>query len=123
MASHPFVKLIGNSALQEGASPVSQYTEGGPVRLTRERRDSPLASSSTLDVLLSGGVWLRIDQWATALGRRSRLRCGVLHHVANRTVVRFVSARIQSCLTVHAPSLDSSLSHPCFTQRVEAATR
>ena len=31
-------------------------------------------------------VWLRVDQWRTALGRHPRLRCGVLHHVANRTL-------------------------------------
>ena len=33
------------------------------------------------------GVWLRIDHWSTALGRRPRLRCGVLYHLANRTFV------------------------------------
>ena len=32
------------------------------------------------------GVWLRVDQWPTALGRHPRLRCGVLYHVANRTL-------------------------------------
>ena len=32
------------------------------------------------------GVWLRVDHWPTALGRHPRLRCGVLHHVANRTL-------------------------------------
>ena len=29
------------------------------------------------------GVWLRVDHWPTPLGR---LRCGVLYHVANRTL-------------------------------------
>ena len=32
------------------------------------------------------GVWLRVDHWPTALGRHPRLRCGVLYHVANRTL-------------------------------------
>ena len=32
------------------------------------------------------GVWLRVDQWPRALGRHPRLRCGVLYHVANRTL-------------------------------------
>ena len=32
------------------------------------------------------GVWLRIDHWSTALGRRPRLRCGVLYHLGNRTL-------------------------------------
>ena len=32
------------------------------------------------------GVWLRVDQWPTALGRHPHLRCGVLYHVANRTL-------------------------------------
>ena len=31
-------------------------------------------------------VWLSVDQWATMLGNRPRLRCGALHHFANRTV-------------------------------------
>ena len=31
-------------------------------------------------------VWLRVDYWPTALGRHPRLRCGVLYHVANRTL-------------------------------------
>ena len=31
-------------------------------------------------------VWLRVDQWPTALGRHPRLRCCVLYHVANRTL-------------------------------------
>ncbi len=29
------------------------------------------------------GVWLCVDQWPTAPGRHPRLRCCVLHHVAN----------------------------------------
>ena len=32
------------------------------------------------------GVWLRVDHWPTDLGRHPRLRCGVLYHVANRTL-------------------------------------
>ena len=34
------------------------------------------------------GVWLRIriDHWSTALGRRPRMRCGVLYHSANWTL-------------------------------------
>ena len=32
------------------------------------------------------GVWLRVDQWPTVLGRHPRLRCGVPYHVANRTL-------------------------------------
>ena len=32
------------------------------------------------------GVWLRIDHWSTALGRRPRLICGVLYHSANWTL-------------------------------------
>ena len=31
-------------------------------------------------------VWLRVDQWPTALGKHLRLRCGVLYHIANRTL-------------------------------------
>ena len=32
------------------------------------------------------GVWLRVDNWPTAVGKHPRLRCGVLYHVANRTL-------------------------------------
>ena len=32
------------------------------------------------------GVWLRVDDWPTSLRRHPRLRCGVLYHVANRTL-------------------------------------
>ena len=31
-------------------------------------------------------MWLCVDQAPTALGRHPRLRCGVLYHVANRTL-------------------------------------
>ena len=32
------------------------------------------------------GVWLRVDHWPTSLGRHPRFCCGVLYHVANRTL-------------------------------------
>ena len=43
-------------------------------------------ASIRLEGSTAWGVWLRIDQWSTALGRRPRLRCGVLYHLANRTL-------------------------------------
>ena len=46
------------------------------------------------------GVWLRIDQWSSALGNRPRLRCGALYHVANRTVTFHGVARDAARLLV-----------------------
>ena len=46
------------------------------------------------------GVWLRVDQWSSALGNRPRLRCGALYHVANRTVTFHGVARDAATLLV-----------------------
>ena len=39
-----------------------------------------------LEGVTAWGVWPRMDHWSTALGRRPRLRRGVLYHMANRTL-------------------------------------
>ena len=43
-------------------------------------------ASIRLEAATVWGVWLRIDQWSSAVGNRQRLRCGALYHVANGTV-------------------------------------
>ena len=45
-----------------------------------------LGASIRLEGAKAWGVWLRVDQWSSALGNRPRMRCGVLYHVANRTI-------------------------------------
>ena len=111
--SHPFVSIpdvtegvqCANPAPQSSNHTLLNFPEGGPVRLTRFV-EIPLDSyyarvqemiqagrfehigraSIRLEGRSAWGVWLRIDQWSTALGRRPRLRCGVLYHLANRTL-------------------------------------
>ena len=110
--SHPFVTVPDVTGGVQCATPAPQslnhtlnFPEGGPVRLTRFVEislDSYYArvqemiqagrfehigrASIRLEGSTAWGVWLRIDQWSTALGRRPRLRCGVLYHLANRTL-------------------------------------
>ena len=79
--------------------------EAGPVRLTRFVGMSLEHYYSTVNEMVNAGrfehigratvrvegasawaVWLRVDHWPTALGRHPRLRCGVLFHMANRTL-------------------------------------
>ena len=111
--SHPFVSIPDVTEGVQCATPAPQssnptllnFPEGGPVRLTRFV-EIPLDSYNArvqemiqagrcehigrASISLGGssawGVWLRIDQWSNALGRRPRLRCGVLYHLANRTL-------------------------------------
>ena len=66
LKSNSFVDLHPNPELSHSGPP-----EGGPVRLWKERQHGACGC-----VLIS----------ATALGRHPRLRCGVLFHVANRTL-------------------------------------
>ena len=98
VASHPFVGV----STQGGQPPATvQFSEGGPVRLTRFTRfvkmtlDSYYAhlnqmisqgrfehigrASIRLEGASAWGVRLRIDQWSSVLGNRPRLRCGVLY--------------------------------------------
>ena len=116
VASHPFVGL----PTQGGQPPATvQFSERGPVRLTRfveMSLDSCYAhliqmisqgrfehigrASIRLVGATAWGVWLRIDQWSSALGNRPRLRCGALYHVANRTVTFHGVARDAARLPV-----------------------
>ena len=57
-------------------------------------------ASIRLEGATAWGVWLRIDQWSSALGNRPRLRCGALYHVANRTVTFHGVARDAARLLV-----------------------
>ena len=104
VASHPFVGV----PTQGGQPPATvQFSGGGPVRLTRFVEMSLDSYYAHLNQMISLGrfehigrasihleratawsVWLRVDQWSSALGNRLRLRCGALYHVANRTVAR-----------------------------------
>ena len=102
--SSPFVDLRGPPSVGARA-PTGSHLEAGPVRLTRFVDMSLENYYATVNgMVLAGafehvghasvrvegatawGVWLRVDYWPTALGRHPRLRCGVLYHVANRTL-------------------------------------
>ena len=67
------------------------------------------------------GVWLRVDHWPSALGRHPRLRCGVLFHVANRTLsfhgigsdaVQFLLPLFESWTYSSLPQLPSLRTRP-----------
>ena len=81
------------------------FPDAGPARLTRFLEMSLDNYYATVSEMVSlgrfehighatvrvegasaWGVWLRVDHWPTSLGRHPRLRCGVLYHVANRTL-------------------------------------
>ena len=106
VVSHPFVTMpvAAERPPSQSASPF-EFPKGGPVRLTRfvempwdvycTRVNGMIQSGVFEDigratVRLEGGpawgVCLRINHWSCALGRRPRLRCGVLYHLANRTL-------------------------------------
>ena len=113
VTSHPFVGV----PTQGGQSPATiQFAEGGPVRLTRfvemslesyyahlnqmisqGRFEHIGRASIRLEGATAWGVWLRRS---SALGNRPRLRCGALHHVANRTVTFHGVARDAARLLV-----------------------
>ena len=135
VASNPFV------ALHPGRSPApprygggGPFPEAGPARLTRFLEmslDNYYATVSEMvslgqfehighaTVRIEGasawGVWLRVDHWPTALGRHPRLRCGVLYHVANRTLsfhgvadaVQFLLPLFESWTYASLPQLPS----------------
>ena len=103
VVSNPFVDLHPNTESSHSGPP--SFSEGGPVRLTRLVEMSLDTYYATVNEMIAAGrfehighasirvegttawgVWLRVDQWPTALGRHPRLRCGVLYHVANRTL-------------------------------------
>ena len=90
---------------QTPSSAAIQFSEGGPVRLTwfvemplgaccarwnqmvsQGRFKHIRLGSISLEGATAWSVWLRVDQWSTALQNRPRLMCGALFHVANRTV-------------------------------------
>ena len=82
VVSNPFVDLHPNTESSHSGPP--SFSEGGPVRLTRFVE--PGTHQSERKGTTAWGVWLRVDQWPTTLGRHPRLQCGVLYHVANRTL-------------------------------------
>ena len=116
VVSNPFVALPPERSAAPSAAPSihpcpsgdpssGPFPEAGPVRLTRfieMSLDNYYATVSEMvslgrfehighaTVRVEGasawGVWLRVDHWPTAFGRHPRLRCGVLYHVANRTL-------------------------------------
>ena len=101
VASHPFVGV----PTQRQSPATVLFSERGPVRFTRfveMSLDSHCAhlnemisqgriehigrASIHLEKATAWGVWLRIDQWSSALGNKQRLTCGALHQAANGTV-------------------------------------
>ena len=105
VVSNPFVTMpVAAEPPPSQSTYPFQFPEGGPVRLTRfvempldvyYARVNGMIQSGVFEdigratIRLGGtawGVWLRIDHWSTALGRRPRLRCGVLYHLGNRTL-------------------------------------
>ena len=64
------------------------------------------------------GVWLRVNHWSGAMSRRPRLRCGVLYHVANRTLSFHGGADVarRMLLPIFADWTFSSL-HDCPSMR------
>ena len=131
VVSSPFVNLSpsGNPSL------VVPFAKGGPVRLTRFVEMSLDSYYAHLNGMVSSGVfqhsgrasirvegtsawgvWLRIDHWPSASGRHPRLRCGVLNHVATRTLsfhciardaVRFLLHHFESWTFPSLPQLPS----------------
>ena len=104
--SSPFVNPEGRQVSSTTTRAHQEvHPEAGPVRLTRfvdMSLENYYASVSNMvsagqfehigraTIRIDGasvrGVWLRVDHWPSALGRHPRLRCGVLYHVANRTL-------------------------------------
>ena len=68
--------------------------------ISRGRFEHVGRASIRLEGTTEWGVWLRIDQWSSALGNRQRLRCGALYHVANGTVTFHGVARDAAKLLV-----------------------
>ena len=100
-----FLSLLWYPNAESSHSGPPSFSEGGPVRLTRFVEMSLDTYYATVNEMIAAGrfehighasiraegttawgVWLPVDQWPTALGRHPRLRCGVLYHVANRTL-------------------------------------
>ena len=135
--SHSFI----DTSVREVQTPASiQFTEGGPVRLTRfvempldvyyarlnqmvsqGRFEHIGRASIRLEGATAWGVWLRVDHWSTALGNRPRLRCGALFHVANRTVSFHGAARdaVRFLLPIFESSTVASISQLSSVQRDE----
>ena len=130
---HPFTDAPVRGVQTVASAPL-QFTEGGPVRLTRfvevpldacYARLNQMVSQSRFEhigrasIRLEGaawGVWLRVDHWSNALLNRPRLRCGALFRVANRTVsfheavrdaVRFLLPIIESWTVASISQLSS----------------
>ena len=98
VVSNPFVDLYSN--VESSFSGPPSFLEGGPVKLTRfVEMSSDICHATVNEMIVVGrfehighasiregttawGVWLRVDQWPTVLGRHPRLRCGVPYHVA-----------------------------------------
>ena len=94
VVSNPFVDLHPNV---ESSHSGPNFSEGGPVRLTRFVEMFLDTYYATVNEMIAAGRFEHIGHpsirvegttaWhSTVLGRHPRLRCGVFYHVANRTL-------------------------------------